>query len=144
MWHEFQIKFPDELKEPVIAALYELGCQGITEGEGELSAYFQNDVDPAKVTGALSVFSGVESSLKPVPEQDWYASWKENFKPFHAADILICPPWEDCNAGPGEKKMILDPGQAFGTGDHVTTSTVLGMLKSWAESIPRPPGKAFS
>jgi len=135
MWHEFQIKCPDNLKEQVIAALYALGCQGITEGDVELSAYFQSDVDPAMVTGALSVFSGVESSIIPVPEQDWYASWKENFKPFHTAGIMICPPWEDCNAGSDEKKMILDPGQAFGTGDHVTTSTVLGMLKSWVESI---------
>lgn len=143
MWHEFQIKCPDDLKEPVMAALYELGCQGITEGDGELSAYFQSDVDPAMVTGALSVFSGVESSVKPVPEQDWYASWKENFKPFHAAGIMICPPWEDCNSGPDEKKMILDPGQAFGTGDHVTTSTVLGMLKSWAETFNDFPVKRF-
>jgi len=143
MWHEFKIKLHEDMKEPVMASLYELGCQGITEGDGELSAYFQDDVDPATVTGSLSVFSGVESSYSVVPEQDWYASWKENFKPFHAAGIMICPPWEDCNAGLGEKKMILDPGQAFGTGDHVTTSTVLGMLKSWAETLPNLPVKRF-
>jgi ribosomal protein L11 methyltransferase len=143
MWHEFQIKCQDDLKEPVIATLYELGCQGITEGDGELTAYFQSDVDPARVTGSLSAFSGVGSSYKAVPEQDWYASWKENFKPFHSAGIMICPPWEGCNASPDEKKMILDPGQAFGTGDHVTTSTVLGMLRSWAETPQDIPAKRF-
>lgn len=143
MWHEFKIKLHEEMKEPVVAALYELGCQGITEVDGELSAYFQSDVNPERVTASLSAFYGVESGYEAVPEQDWYASWKENFKPFHAEGIMICPPWEDCNAGPDEKKMILDPGQAFGTGDHVTTSTVLGMLRSWAETPQDIPAKRF-
>lgn len=143
MWHEFKIKLHEDIKEPVIAALYELGCQGITEGDGELSAYFQSDVNPAKVLKVISDFGGVKASHGVVQEQDWYASWKENFKPFHAEGIMICPPWEDCNAGPDEKVMILDPGQAFGTGDHITTSTVLGMLKSWAESQQGLPGKRF-
>jgi ribosomal protein L11 methyltransferase len=146
MWHEFTITLPDELKEPVTGVLFGLGCVGITEGDAGLTAYFPGQEEPEKIKEALAAtFKGLSVSYKAMEEQDWYASWKEKFSPFHAAGLLICPPWrlDECMPEAGEKILILDPGYAFGTGDHVTTMTVLGMLREWAGSHPDLTGKRF-
>lgn len=134
MWYEFDIKLPDALKEPVTAVLYELGCQGVQEEHGSLTAYFPVTVSVEGAYEALSAFENVSVAYKLIDEQDWYASWKEKFRPVHAEGLVICPPWLECVSGPGERQLILDPAQAFGAGDHVTTLTVLGMLRAWALS----------
>ena len=66
-------------------------------------------------------------------EKDWQAEWKERFECVRAAGFLICPPWKAPNVPSGEKLLLLDPGNAFGAGDHVTTLTVLKLLKKWAD-----------
>jgi len=145
MWHEFKISLPDEQREPVTGVLFELGSQGITEEDGCLTAYFPEDANPEEISQALSGFDGVSVAYSPVGEQDWYSSWKENITPFHAAGFLICPPWrlEGCSPGEGEKLLVLDPGNAFGTGDHVTTMSVLEMLREWTASVQGLSGKRF-
>jgi ribosomal protein L11 methyltransferase len=133
MWLEIKVSLPEGLKEPVTAVLYEHGCQGITEEPGLLTAYFPKDARAESVKAALSGFEGVRATVNTVEEQDWYASWKKTFRPVHAAGLTICPPWSGSGPDPGERLLIIDPGQAFGTGDHITTSTVLELLREWAE-----------
>lgn len=56
------------------------------------------------------------------PNEDWSKKWKEHWKPSNISDkIVICPSWEKYEAEEGEKVIILDPGNAFGTGTHATT-----------------------
>lgn len=56
------------------------------------------------------------------PEEDWSKKWKEHWKPANITEkIVICPSWEKYEAKAGEKVIILDPGNAFGTGTHATT-----------------------
>ena len=134
MWHEFKIVLPEAMKEPVTAVLFGLGCQGTSDGDGSIDAFFGSDVLVGDVEAALSGLDGVTFTHTVVEEQDWYAGWKQGFRPLHACGLLICPPWLEDKPAPGERLVVLDPGQAFGTGDHVTTMTVLTMLKEWAEA----------
>lgn len=56
------------------------------------------------------------------PDEDWSKKWKEHWKPSNITKkIVICPSWEDYSPKEGEKVIILDPGNAFGTGTHATT-----------------------
>jgi ribosomal protein L11 methyltransferase len=142
-WQEFVVAFPADIKEPLTAILFDLGCEGINEEDGMLTAYFPVQVSPEAVREALSAFEGVSSQNRLIEEQDWYAPWKEGFGPFRAAGLVICPPWKECALEQGERLLILDPGQAFGAGDHETTRTVLRMLRAWAESVPDLSGKRF-
>lgn len=70
-------------------------------------------------------------------EQDdslWKDKWKENFKPFHAADdIIIKPTWWDTpnDAKPDDIIVQIDPGSAFGTGTHETTKLCLLALRKY-------------
>ncbi len=140
-WNVLRVTLPEELKEPVEAVLYENGCIGITDEAGILTAYFPSDANTGTIIDALSVFDGVRAEAGVIEEQDWYASWKEQFVPFVAEGLVICPPWREYETKSGEKLLILDPGQAFGTGDHVTTRTMLRMLRSWIAGQANVSGK---
>ena len=64
----------------------------------------------------------------------WKNKWKENFKPFYAADdILIKPTWETLPADvkPEDIVIEIDPGSAFGTGTHETTKLCLQILRKY-------------
>ena len=136
MWTEIKIHLLEELKEPVTAVLYSHDCQGITEEPGLLTAYFSEGADAARIKEAVEGFEGVKAETNRIEEQDWYASWKQTFRPVHAAGLTICPPWSKCGPDKGERLLIIDPGQAFGTGDHITTATVLTLLIEWAKGQP--------
>lgn len=63
-------------------------------------------------------------------EEDWALSWKSFFRPFLIAPgLLVAPSWHSrFNAKPGVRVLRIDPGMAFGTGQHPTTQLVLNAL----------------
>lgn len=65
-------------------------------------------------------------------DKDWINNWKQYFKPFTVDDILIKPTWEPLPKEHEDKLMIqIDPGTAFGTGQHETTQLCLRQLKKY-------------
>lgn len=57
-----------------------------------------------------------------VPEVDWRSEWKKYYKPIILDKISIFPSWIEPY---GEKYVIIEPGQAFGTGEHESTNMCL-------------------
>jgi ribosomal protein L11 methyltransferase len=96
--------------------------------------YLAPDENPAEV---LPLFeerlknSGIDYQLNTtgVEQEDWQNAWK---KYYHAMDIgkrlAIVPGWEEHDTD--RIKIIMDPGMAFGTGTHETTSLCLETLDS--------------
>jgi ribosomal protein L11 methyltransferase len=69
---------------------------------------------------------------EPVPEQDWIRLGMEDFKPLRFGEQLwIVPSWHE-PPEPGAVNILLDPGLAFGTGTHATTS----MCLTWLDMHP--------
>jgi ribosomal protein L11 methyltransferase len=67
--------------------------------------------------------------LAPLADQNWRESWKASFRPIDVKGVfVILPPWEDPQAFAQPHKIIIDPGMAFGTGQHETTRLCLEML----------------
>lgn len=65
-----------------------------------------------------------------VDERDWSEEWKRFFGVLHAGERLVVrPSWEQYDPGPGEIVIALDPGQAFGTGQHESTRLCLAALE---------------
>ena len=62
---------------------------------------------------------------REVEEEDWANAWKVHFHPLKIGNVVIKPTWRDWNASPDEIVVELDPGMAFGTGLHPTTSLCL-------------------
>ena len=100
--------------------------------------------DESKIRQTLEQISGYAGELAeifqvPVPaiessvieEEDWGTTWKEHFKPFAIIPgLVIKPTWEEYRAGSDEKVIEMDPGMAFGTGHHATTTLSLELLRA--------------
>lgn len=67
-------------------------------------------------------------------DKDWINNWKQYFKPFTVDDILIKPTWEAIPDSDRDKLLIqIDPGTAFGTGQHETTQLCIRQLKKYVK-----------
>lgn len=65
-------------------------------------------------------------------EEDWANNWKKYYKPFRVGKSLIVKPiWEEYEAKDGDLVVELDPGMAFGTGDHETTNMCMKALEEY-------------
>lgn len=65
-----------------------------------------------------------------ISEEQWENNWKQFFKCTEIGDRLcICPSWESYDNVSGRVVLNIDPGAAFGTGTHATTSMCLEALE---------------
>lgn len=76
---------------------------------------------------ADALVGGVEWS--EVREEDWAEAWKDHYDIEHAGNVVIRPAWREYLAAPGEIVVSLDPGMAFGTGQHPTTRMCLQLMQ---------------
>ena len=77
----------------------------------------------------LSIGSGTVE-LSNVNQEDWESAWKQYFKPVHVTDrIVVKPEWEEYSPQEGEIVIEIDPGMAFGTGTHETTSMCINQVE---------------
>lgn len=66
--------------------------------------------------------------IEQIEDKDWEREWMDNFHPMRFGQRLwICPSWREI-PDPGAVNVMLDPGLAFGTGTHPTTSLCLEWL----------------
>ena len=96
-----------------------------------VTAMFDEDVDTAAVIATLVQETGIanfEYSTETIAEQDWVRATQAQFDPIKITNNLwIVPTWHDApNAD--AINIALDPGLAFGTGSHPTTSLCLEWL----------------
>ncbi len=56
-----------------------------------------------------------------IREEDWAETWKEHYDIERVGRLVVRPAWREYTASPGEVMISLDPGLAFGTGQHGTT-----------------------
>lgn len=71
--------------------------------------------------------------IKGVKEEEWAHNWKKYYKPFRLGEnIVIKPTWEEFNDTKESDIIIeIDPGMAFGTGTHETTSMCLELIEKY-------------
>jgi ribosomal protein L11 methyltransferase len=96
-----------------------------------VTAMFDENVDVEKTIEALCDETGINSfqyHTETIAEQDWVRATQAQFDPIKITDKLwIVPTWHDApNAN--AINIMLDPGLAFGTGSHPTTSLCLAWL----------------
>lgn len=100
-----------------------------------LSAYYFQDKDDEVIRKSLkkdlTAAGAIKTSFSIVPEETWSESWKQFFKTRKVGKgFWIVPTWEKSpKIANDERSIHLDPGQAFGTGDHPTTRLCISMLE---------------
>jgi ribosomal protein L11 methyltransferase len=132
---------PAEAAEQVLAALLELAPRGVEQVDGdgfvEYAVYGAPGELPSFPSASAEVGGVVvQVSGEPVAD-DWAERWKQFHEPVLVADrVYVRPPWAD--ARPGTLDIVVDPGQAFGTGAHATTRLSLELL------LELPAGGSFA
>lgn len=84
------------------------------------------------IFGEGADFGSLRVSRKQEDDTQWKDKWKEYFKPARIAEnIVVKPTWESYERQGDEKVIEIDPGMAFGTGTHETTSLCVKMLEKY-------------
>ncbi|MDN4502921.1 50S ribosomal protein L11 methyltransferase [Alteromonadaceae bacterium BrNp21-10] len=92
---------------------------GLFEANQNMQRVISN-LGRAKILGV-----NFDYQLNPLEDKDWEREWMDNFHPMQFGERLwICPSWRDV-PDPNAVNVMLDPGLAFGTGTHETTSLCL-------------------
>ena len=76
-----------------------------------------------------------EITVVTLDDADWANEWKKYYKPIVADRITVVPTWIDYTPAAGERVMRLDPGMAFGTGEHETTRMCLDLALPEGRSV---------
>ena len=68
-------------------------------------------------------------------DNDWLYKWQEYFKPTRVSKrVVVKPTWENYEAKANELVIEIDPGMAFGTGTHETTSMCIKALEKYVNA----------
>jgi ribosomal protein L11 methyltransferase len=133
----FMISVPPDAQDLVLARLWELGTSGIEEKAAGLLAYFDEGMGVDALRGALADTGGATVETAEVPDVDWVARFREGFRAFAVSGFWIAPIWDAESAPPaGHRRLVVDPGRAFGTGTHESTALCLAALVRLAERGP--------
>ena len=145
------VRVAGERAEQVLAELLELAPAGVEEVAGDDgSVEYAVYGAPGELPGLpdLSAMAGgglVEISTSEVAD-DWQERWKQFHRPVlvRAPDgsglpsLRVRPPWEPAAPADGAvSEIVIDPGQAFGTGGHGSTRLCLQLLLALAADDER-------
>jgi ribosomal protein L11 methyltransferase len=120
------------------ALLFELGAAGVEQRDGTtlargapgavtLVASFEHEQEARAACGELS--PEWSPRVEEVVGDAWRDEWKKYFEPFVVCPgVVVRPPWREHSPEPGQRVVVLEPGRAFGTGLHETTSLVAEVL----------------
>ena len=161
-WLKLTFFCPSRLLEPAADLLGVLSGAGVEQSpESEtgalVSGFFQlpEGSDDAAHPDATAILAEVKARMAelfalydctPEPpvvallaDEDWATSWRQYFKTFEIIPgLVIKPSWEEYQAEPDQHVLELDPGMAFGTGQHASTRMALALLARALRDKPRP------
>jgi ribosomal protein L11 methyltransferase len=121
------VRVSPDRSEEVRATFVALAPDGFEErdvdGQLELGLY----VD---VEGLESVRAHLHGAMVTPVEGGWEDAWRTFHRPIEVAGIWVGPPWE--TPPDPSRAVVIDPGQAFGTGAHPTTRLCVELLAGMA------------
>ena len=154
-WVELSVEAPSEYVEPLSQVFTRYGQGGVAveqraedladEGRPVTDAdmvlirtYFPLDGKAEERRGYIDLavrliahtWPALSLQEKVVEEEEWEHAWKEHFQVLHIGKrVVVVPSWRDYEPKEAEVVVKLDPGMAFGTGQHPTTRTCLALLE---------------
>lgn len=91
------------------------------------------------VRAALVTVLGEDAvgAVEPEPPTDWPETWKQGLRPLVvSARLVVRPPFAAHPLAAGQREIVIEPRQAFGTGAHATTALALEALAAALEQRP--------
>ncbi len=107
------------------------GTPALLDGKARLIAHFGSREE------VLALAQLTSGEPLEIAEQDWSISWRAHHKTMRMGPrSWVHPPWEEPKLAPGEVAVTIDPGMAFGTGAHPTTSLCLERTDELLQLFP--------
>lgn len=133
-----------ELVDLVVALTWEAGCSGVEEREERVAGESVTCLlvyAPAPKAEAVREAAwravgcnGQVGAPEPVAAVDWGEGWKRGLAPVVVSPRLVVrPSCVEFELAPGQRELVIDPGQAFGTGGHGSTLLALQWLDALAQ-----------
>ena len=136
-----------EEAERAAAEAFAAGASGLEERAGEGAVILIIYAPAARVaavyeaTGAALAPGSTRTAPAPVPERNWSEAWKDGLEPIAVSPRLVVrPSFAAHRPAPGQRQLVIDPEQAFGTGGHASTRLALEWidgLAGWLTSHSR-------
>lgn|GEM_PF-633283 len=145
-WLRVAAHFTEALEDASLPheALASMGCSGTEESPDGLTVagYLPDTLGAwervAEVGGQLLALGAREVEVRAIEEQDWANSWRQFFVRRQVGErVVVVPAWEEHEPSEGEIAIVLEPGQAFGTGEHATTQLCLELLERFVSTGDR-------
>jgi ribosomal protein L11 methyltransferase len=149
-WVELSIEIDPVAHEALSAFLFDLGCEGIMSEDfphHALKAYFSFQKDLGDIRNKIDGFLQKLSDIFPqahsprlifskIEDQDWNLQWREFFRPDRVTkQLTVFPAWESIPKHVEGHVIRIEPGLAFGTGQHPTSRMCLEAMER--VSLPR-------
>ncbi|WP_446010415.1 50S ribosomal protein L11 methyltransferase [Candidatus Electrothrix sp.] len=150
-WLKVGLECPEITLEAVVDLVGVLSGSGVEQapvknGQSVIHGFFRlegENIEAEQQTALqrleqeLADLFGLYGLTPPQPEyslmadEDWATSWQHFFTPFAIIPgLVIKPSWEEYTPAEDEQVIEMDPGMAFGTGQHASTQLALGLIRS--------------
>lgn len=120
---------PTSDRDAVATALFAAGSQGVLEDGPAFVTHFPPGTDLARVRAVIAAADAeahvTTSDAAPI---DWTERWKDRLTAYELGALTVVPPWLAEGRDPAHT-IVIDPGMAFGTGDHPTTRGVIRLMQ---------------
>jgi ribosomal protein L11 methyltransferase len=160
-WLKLSFLCPLPLLEPASDLLGVLSGSGVeqspeTDAGATISGFFQlGTTEDGGETTVQSVMDQVQAQLEELfalyeltlpsfettlmADEDWATSWQQYFKPFEIVPgLIIKPSWEEFTPEANQQVIEMDPGMAFGTGQHASTQMALSLIQDSMQQLHAP------
>jgi ribosomal protein L11 methyltransferase len=129
-----------DVAERAAAEAYAAGALGLEEQESDAGVTFAIYAPAERAEAVRAALLGVEPvSVSPataLPEVDWSERWKHGLAPVVVSPrLMLRPSFDSTPAAAGQRVLVIDPGQAFGTGGHVSTRLALECIDTLAAEL---------
>ncbi len=112
------------------------GGAPLPEGRARIRGHFAALSTASDALTVLRDRLGVNGVVSEVAEADWIATFRAHFVPRQVGGLYLAAPWHDAATPPGLLRVVIEPGLAFGTGDHPTTELCLRALEAFLAAHP--------
>lgn len=116
-------------REEAMAALFAAGAQGVHEDGAALVTSFPDEAGArAAAVAATAVDPSVTFDVSPAVTVDWSTAWRDHARLVTLGSLTIGPPWLAAGLD-ARTTIVIEPGMAFGTGDHASTRGAVVLLQ---------------
>ena len=124
-----EVRVSSARRSDAIEALFAIGAEGVEERDAEIVTHIRH-LDRAIARAALQAADPTARiEFRTTPTVDWSAEWRSRLTAHRVGSLVVTPPWL-ADQFSDRERIVIDPGMAFGTGDHETTRGVMKLMQS--------------